>query len=262
MQNLTHPATGPSEATATAVASARISHQLESATDDVHTAISNVRTRLLGLVQQEVKSLFQEALGGAGTAIADRVIGEDSPEPVQPVEEETGDVQSDQEPLESQAQNTVEIDAPPTLDGVASSSSVEREVSEPEAGLAPEPVVEAPAFLDLLSLNGFHAGLAPEQTQQWPDEVVYEGTVRLTVAAPGRIRQVIRFVDQLCCNPHLKLLKLVGNHRTEGVDIWVGLREPLQLRPLLLGMESVDGVDTPLGYGPNGSERLVEVRLD
>ena len=262
MQNLTHPATSPSEAMAVAVASARITHQLESATDDVHTAISNVRTRLLGLVQQEVKSLFQEALGGAGTAIADRVIGEDSPEPVQPVEEETGDVTSDPEPLEPQTQSTAELDAPPAVDGVASPSTVEREALEPEADPAAEPVVEATAFLDLLSLNGFHAGLAPGQTQQLPGEVVYEGTVRLTVAAPGRIRQVIRFVDQLCCNPHLRLLKLVGNHRTEGVDIWVGLREPLQLRPLLLGMESADGVETPFGYGPNGSERLVEVRLD
>ena len=260
MQNLTHPAPGSSDTTGVTVASARISSELESATEDVHNAISNVRTKLLGLVQQEVKSLFQDALGGAGTAIAYQVIGENSPEPAHTAEEPAGEVPSDPEPPQPQVRDMLGLDAASALD-LAPPSAVKEAVSEPEEDPVPDLVAESPAFLDLLSLNGFHAGDAPGQAQARPDEVVYEGTVRLTVVAPGCVREVIHFVDHLCGNPHLRLLQLVGNHRTDRVDIWLGLREPLQLRPLLLEMDSVARVDTPLGYGPNGNERLVEVRL-
>ena len=76
------------------------------------------------------------------------------------------------------------------------------------------------------------------------------------------IRQMIRFVDRLCQNPHFRLLRLVGNnHQKEGMNIWLGLREPLCLKTLLLDMEGVCHVASPLGLGPTGHERLVNVKL-
>ncbi len=91
---------------------------------------------------------------------------------------------------------------------------------------------------------------------------VFEGSVRLNVEANGSIRQMIRFVDRLCQNPHFRLLRLVGNnHQKEGMNIWLGLREPLCLKALLLDMEGVCHVASPLGLGPTGHERLVNVKL-
>ena len=252
-------APGPAVATTTVGASARISHQLESATEDVHTAISRVRARLLGLVQQEVKSLFQEALGGAGTAIADHVIGEGPPAPGPTFPGPSEDPVPEGDALDPLAPIEDELDEDVIQSIVALPVVPEPEATEPESAFEPVPVSDP--FLDLAPQNGAGPMTGTELLDTSRAEDVYEGTVRLTVAAPGCIRLVIRFVDQLCCNPHLRLLQLVGNHRKEGVDIWLGLREPLQLRPLLLKMQGVTRVDTPLGYGPKGHERLVEVHL-
>ena len=78
--------------------------------------------------------------------------------------------------------------------------------------------------------------------------------------ANGCIRQVVHFVRELRQKPQLRLLRLVGNNR-EGVDILIGLREPLLLNKMIPQIEGVTIVSTSLGSSESGSERLLNVRL-
>ena len=79
---------------------------------------------------------------------------------------------------------------------------------------------------------------------------LYEGTVRLSVKAEGSSEHAVRFVDQLGQEPQVRLLRLVGNHK-DGVEVWLGLREPLRLRGILQNME---GVARVRGFPPDGSD--------
>ena len=92
------------------------------------------------------------------------------------------------------------------------------------------------------------------------EDEVFEGNVRLNVEANGCIRQVVHFVRELRQKPQLRLLRLVGNNR-EGVDILIGLREPLLLNKMLPQIEGVTIVSTSLGSSESGGERLLNVRL-
>ena len=106
------------------------------------------------------------------------------------------------------------------------------------------------------------SGVALEAEDIFPaDDAVFEGTVRLAVEAENCVRPVLNFVEELSKKPQLRLLQLVGNQRRAGLDIWIGLREPLCLKDVLHGMDGVASVNTPLGYSPKGHERLLEVRL-
>jgi hypothetical protein len=132
--------------------------------------------------------------------------------------------------------------------------------------VAPAVVIQQPAPAEERSVMP----VAPEQEQaverleagyaEIQDEEVYEGTVRLNVEANGCIRQVVRFVRELRQKPQVRLLRLVGNNR-EGVDIWLGLREPLRLRKMLPEIEGVSIMATSLMQPSAGRERLLYVRL-
>ena len=89
---------------------------------------------------------------------------------------------------------------------------------------------------------------------------VFEGTVRLNVEAPGCVREIVQFVRELRQKPQLRLLRLVGNNR-EGVDIWLGLREPLNLGTILPEMQGVTIISKPLEHVGGADERLLSVRL-
>ena len=88
----------------------------------------------------------------------------------------------------------------------------------------------------------------------------FEGTVRLNVEAPGCVREIVQFVRELRQKPQLRLLRLVGNNR-EGVDIWLGLREPLKLGTILPEMEGVTIISKSLEHVGGQDERLLSVRL-
>lgn len=109
-------------------------------------------------------------------------------------------------------------------------------------------------------LEAGYAETCSELVEPIQDEEVYEGTVRLNVEANGCIRQVVRFVRELRQKPQVRLLRLVGNNR-EGVDIWLGLREPLRLRKMLPEIEGVSIMATSLMQPSAGRERLLYVRL-
>ena len=90
--------------------------------------------------------------------------------------------------------------------------------------------------------------------------VVFEGTVRLNVEAPGCVKEIVQFVRELRQKPQLRLLRLVGNNM-EGVDIWLGLREPLNLGTILPEMEGVTIISKFLEHVGGPDERLLSVRL-
>ena len=103
---------------------------------------------------------------------------------------------------------------------------------------------------------------ADEVSEELPepsDDELYEGMVRLNVTANGCARQVVYFIDGLSRRSEFRLLRMVGNHRNKGADIWLGLRQPLSLKTALHDMEGVASVDALLGHGPAGYERLLNV---
>ena len=103
--------------------------------------------------------------------------------------------------------------------------------------------------------------LKPGSLAQEVDDRIYEGTVQLRVEAPS-LMQMLQFVDEVCHRPELRLLKLVGNgHRPMALEMWLALREQLNLRRLLLEIEGVTRVDLPSGPGQFGNETVFGVGL-
>ena len=93
------------------------------------------------------------------------------------------------------------------------------------------------------------------------DEDMYEGTVRLTIETAGFIRAMIHFVDELRNNQRFHLQRLSADRRRDGMDIWLRLREPLNLKSILLQMEGVSSVGGSDVINPDSSERLLTVSL-
>jgi hypothetical protein len=89
----------------------------------------------------------------------------------------------------------------------------------------------------------------------------YEGTVRLMVESRGSIRLLMTFVGELRQNPQYRLLRLVANQHKEGMDVWLGLREPVSLKELLLAMSGVERVATVTEFAPAENEHLLCVQL-
>lgn len=100
----------------------------------------------------------------------------------------------------------------------------------------------------------------PEHNGAGVDTDVYEGTVKLEVQTTGSIRGMIQFVDELRQSDEFHLLRLVADQNKEGMDIWLRLRGPVELKPTLLGLDGVSGVEIPAGSGDG--EPLLRVSLD
>ena len=82
--------------------------------------------------------------------------------------------------------------------------------------------------------------------QQPPREVtdLFEGTVRLSVHSEGSMRLVVNFTQQVNTRrPEIRVLRL-GDNREGGVDIWLGLREPMPLRTILGDLDGVAEVSS------------------
>ncbi len=120
------------------------------------------------------------------------------------------------------------------------------------AGQSQELIVKDPTSED----TNLYELPEPENEQT----AIFEGTVRLNVEAPGCVREIVQFVRELRQKPQLRLLRLVGNNR-EGVDIWLGLREPLKLGTILPEMQGVTIISKPLEHVGGADERLLSVRL-
>ena len=105
------------------------------------------------------------------------------------------------------------------------------------------------------------SGEASPESDDGPEGDVYEGTVRLRLEANRSSRQVAQFVRELRLRPHVRLMRMAGSHK-EGVDIWLGLREPLQLKEVLSQMEGVSQVSESPDSSPNDQDRSLHVRLE
>ena len=71
---------------------------------------------------------------------------------------------------------------------------------------------------------------------------------------------MLNFVGELRQDPQFRLLRLIANHRKEGMDIWLGLRQPLSLRTVLLNMKGVSQVTIDDGPTAGDNEpRLIVI---
>ena len=92
---------------------------------------------------------------------------------------------------------------------------------------------------------------------------VYEGTVTLRVRAGlDVLAAMVQFVAELRGSPDLRLFKLVATTDKQETDIYVGLREPLRMKELLLQMDGVSQVDAPTTRLMEGGEPLIHVQLE
>jgi DNA-binding response OmpR family regulator len=90
----------------------------------------------------------------------------------------------------------------------------------------------------------------------------YEGTVRLTITTLGPVRNLINFVSDLRQSSKFRLLRLVANQRTEGMDIWLGLRGPLPLVEILTEIHGVHSVVPGNIPDKETADQLLMVTLD
>ena len=92
---------------------------------------------------------------------------------------------------------------------------------------------------------------------------VYEGTVTLRVRAGLEVlNAMVQFVAELRGRPDLRLFKLMATNDKQVTDIYVGLREPLHMKELLLQMDGVSQVDATPTLFLDGGEPLIRVRLE
>jgi len=215
--------------------SARVAQEFDAATAEVRAAIIQVRTRLLEAVQRELQRVAQDVFESPVTTKDDGLDGIPSvmsvAPPWQPVE--TGHERETGQPIPQGKSCEPE-------DGFMATG---------QAGL-----LEQVAGLSSGSCQG------TELSSQLLDGELYEGTVRLSVNVNGCLRELVRFVDEVCQKPQCRLLRLVGNHR-EGLELWVGLREPLYLKGVLQHMKGVSRVFDISKNGSKSTESRLEVWL-
>ncbi len=72
---------------------------------------------------------------------------------------------------------------------------------------------------------------------------MYEGAVKLVVETNGTIMTSVRFVHALRQNPQFHLLRMVGNSRRDGMEVWIRIRSPNPLRTTLLAFAVVNRVE-------------------
>ena len=89
---------------------------------------------------------------------------------------------------------------------------------------------------------------------------VYQGKVRLTVRSPSSAVYAMQFVRQVSAMPELRLLRLAAT-RKEGLEILVGVREPLALEERLSQMPRVAIAKSVPGHDAASQEPLIEVSL-
>ena len=121
-------------------------------------------------------------------------------------------------------------------------------------------VGRAPNATVAIQLPGNVLPEAPPEPAE--DEEIYEGTVLLNVRVEGSLGLVITLTQQLRENPEFRLMRL-SNNRSGGVDIWLGLRQPLSLIIVLAKLDGVEDV-APIqgaGSGANGDEPALGVSL-
>ena len=95
------------------------------------------------------------------------------------------------------------------------------------------------------------------------DGDIYEGTVRLKVRTDGAMGQVVSFVQRLREKSEFRLLRM-ENNRQGGVDIWIGLRQPVDIQQALSRIPGVRSVSPSRGrdLSPVGEDPPLTVLLN
>ncbi len=274
----------------------RIIQEFEAATSDIENTIAKrVRARLGELVQQEVRRIFDTALSNVEGSFGDPFLGlergvrseSDTPRRPRPQqrnpifpgsstrEPETFD--NDQDDWGRGRDGGSHVTASPTRPQTPPSLWVmpnlddqveERPRAEAVAPAArPQPTQDPNLFqnwddqeVEIDEQDDPEPEPQPQAQAPASEDEIYEGTVRLNVEANGCIREVVHFVRELRQAPQLRLLRMVGNNK-EGVEIWLGLREPLRLRKMLPQIAGISIISTPVVGGQSDKERRLLVRL-
>lgn len=266
----------------------RIIDEFEDATANIEkTIIQRVKDRLMDIVQEEVRRVFDDALSNAEGSMIDPTRG-------------TAGVRS-QFNESTHGSNGKSNDTNGTNNGngynggsgggnIHATPPSEPITPSPSYGISPinqittdseqnetDPITDQyeDDYSQQTENHGFTNWRIVEEVEtpdiaddEWDDsalyddEELYEGTVRVNVASNDSILGVVDFVRELRQKPQLRLLKLVSNkNKAEGVDIWLALREPMQLGRMLPEIQGVTLVSSPLGAAAQKSEKLLSVKL-
>ena len=133
-------------------------------------------------------------------------------------------------------------------------SSLEEQPAEPADKSEDDSAFSPPALPD-------GDPVPPDEPPDEPNDELYEGTVRLTVTSSGPVKNLLNFVGELRQNTQLRLLRLVASQRSESMDIWLGLREPLHLITILGDIPGVSQVVALPDPGGDEAERRVTVAV-
>ncbi len=146
----------------------------------------------------------------------------------------------------------------PTANGTEPTDAQDAQFEEEEE--EDSPGNETLAIEEKGSVAGTAGESASEAASGSPqDDGLYEGTVRLVVMADGNMQRVVRFVDELCQNPRLRMLRMAGSPQQQGAEIALGLREPLPFMDILAQMDNVARVES--GAPGKDGEQTVTVHL-
>ncbi len=110
-------------------------------------------------------------------------------------------------------------------------------------GNSPDPTVSQETSASVESASVESASVEYASASLESATVEYEGTVRLLVESSGSVKKMIRFVDELRQHPLFRLMRLNANPSKEGMEILLRMREPVQLKGILLQLENVSAVE-------------------
>lgn len=91
-------------------------------------------------------------------------------------------------------------------------------------------------------------------------EDISEGTVCLRVEGGGHLQRTVNFLSQLRMKTQLHVLSVKGNP-SNNLDLVVGLREPVNIKDVLLQMADVEEVILAEGDRVEGGSNQFQVRL-
>jgi len=90
---------------------------------------------------------------------------------------------------------------------------------------------------------------------------LYEGSVSLVVRTSGVAGGMFHFVADLRQNPSFRIMRLNADHQAQSIEISLRLREPLDLKSIILQMNDVSQVIEPSDTLTESEERMFQVHL-
>ena len=127
----------------------------------------------------------------------------------------------------------------------------------PKADPASDPQGKSPADAGANGDGGASESL-PDQAAVYN---LYEGSVSLVVRTSGVVGGMFHFVADLRQNPRFRIMRLNAEHQDQSIEISLRLREPIDLKSMILQMNDVSQVIEPSDTLAEGEERMFQVYL-